>query len=141
MAAIDLNTIRSTIEGRVATELANSPAISVVFANMPFEPTIGSSFVQCLVNFAANEYLTQTVTSSTVNSITGVVTLNILSKSSIGSGANLTIAKRLRDLFNREKVSDIYFEPPNGPTLLQSTAPEGYFQSVINIDFELFETI
>ena len=139
MAAIDLNTVRSTIEGRVATELANSPAISVVFANMPFEPTIGSIFVQCLV--AANEYLTQTVTSSTVNSITGVVTLNILSKSSIGSGANLTIAKRLRDLFNREKVSDIYFEPPNGPTLLQSTAPEGYFQSVINIDFELFETI
>ena len=83
MAAIDLNTVRSTIEGRVATELANSPAISVVFANMPFEPTIGSSFVQCLVNFAANEYLTQTVTSSTVNSITGVVTLNILSKSTI----------------------------------------------------------
>ena len=88
MAAIDLNTVRSTIEGRVATELANSPAISVVFANMPFERTIGSSFVQCLVNFAANEYLTKTVTSATVNSITGVVTLNILSKSSIGSGAN-----------------------------------------------------
>ena len=103
MAAIDLNTVRSTIEGRVATELANSPAISVVVANMPFEPTIGSSFVQCLVNFAANEYLTQTVTSSTVNSITGVVTLNILSKSSIGSGANLTIAKRLRDLLIEKK--------------------------------------
>ena len=141
MATVNLNTVRQVIESRVATELASSPAISVVFANMPFEPTIGSSFVQCLVNFAANEYLTQTVTSSTVNSVTGVVTLNILSKSSIGSGANLTIAKRLRDLFNREKVSDIYFEPPNGPTLLQSTEPEGYFQSVINIDFELFETI
>ena len=72
MAAIDLNSVRSTIEGRVATELANDPVISVVFANMPFEPTIGSSFVQCLVNFAANEYITQTVSSSTVNSITGV---------------------------------------------------------------------
>ena len=27
MAAADLNTIRSTIEGRLATELANSPAL------------------------------------------------------------------------------------------------------------------
>ena len=70
MATVNLNTVRQVIESRVATELASSPAISVVFANMPFDPTIGSSFVQCLVNFAANEYLTKTVTSSTVNSIT-----------------------------------------------------------------------
>mgnify|MGYP003122332883 FL=1 len=141
MAAIDLNTVRAAIEGRVATELASSPVISVVFNNMPFEPTIGTSFVQCLVNFAANTYESQTISSSTVNSVTGVLTLNIYSKAGIGSGANLTIAKRLRDLFNREKVSDIYFEPPNGPTLLQSTEPEGYFQSVINVDFEIFENL
>tara|TARA_R100000388_G_scaffold92288_1_gene75149 strand:+ start:625 stop:1050 length:426 start_codon:yes stop_codon:yes gene_type:complete len=141
MAAIDLNTVRAAIEGRVATELASSPAISVVFNNMPFEPTIGTSFVQCLVNFGTNTYESQTISSSTVNSITGVLTLNIYSKTGIGSGANLTIAKRLRDLFNRQKVSDIYFEPPNGPTLLQSTEPEGYFQSVINVDFEIFENL
>ena len=36
MAAIDLNTVRSTIEGRLATELASSPAIPVVFNNMAF---------------------------------------------------------------------------------------------------------
>ncbi len=139
MAAIDLNTVRAAIEGRIATELASSPVISVVFNNMPFEPTIGTSFVQCLVNFAANTYESQTISSSTVNSVTGVLTLNIYSQAGIGSGANLTIAKRLRDLFNRIKVSDIFFEPPNGPTLLQSTEPEGYFQSVINVDFEIFE--
>ena len=34
MAAIDLNTVRATIEARVATELASSPAIPVVFHNM-----------------------------------------------------------------------------------------------------------
>ena len=39
MAAADLNTIRSTIEGRLATELAGSPVIPVVFHNMAYEPT------------------------------------------------------------------------------------------------------
>ena len=39
MAAIDLNTVRSTIEGRLATELASSPAIPVVFNNMAFDST------------------------------------------------------------------------------------------------------
>ena len=34
MAAIDLNTVRSTIEARLATELASSPAIPVVFNNI-----------------------------------------------------------------------------------------------------------
>ena len=32
MAAADLNAIRATIEGRLATELANSPALPVVFS-------------------------------------------------------------------------------------------------------------
>ena len=38
MAAADLNSIRATIEGRLATELADSPAIPVVFHNMAYEP-------------------------------------------------------------------------------------------------------
>ena len=59
MAAADLNAIRATIEGRLATELASSPAIPVVFHNMAYEPTPNSSFVQCLVSFGANEYLSQ----------------------------------------------------------------------------------
>ena len=37
MAAIDLNSVRATIEGRLATELASSPAISIVFSNMAFD--------------------------------------------------------------------------------------------------------
>ena len=36
MAATDLNTVRSTIEGRLATELALDPAIPVVFNNGRF---------------------------------------------------------------------------------------------------------
>ena len=37
MAAIDLNTIRKTIEERLLTELNEAPTIPVVFINMPFE--------------------------------------------------------------------------------------------------------
>ena len=37
MAASDLNTVRSTIEGRLATELASSPVIPVVFSNQAFD--------------------------------------------------------------------------------------------------------
>ncbi len=48
MAAADINSVRATIEGRLATELANSPAIPVVFHNMPYTPTPNSSWVQCL---------------------------------------------------------------------------------------------
>jgi hypothetical protein len=39
MAAADLNAVRAVIEGRLATELANAPAIPVVFHNMAYEPT------------------------------------------------------------------------------------------------------
>jgi hypothetical protein len=53
MAAADLNAIRATIEGRLATELAGDPAIPVVFHNMAYEPTPNSSWVQCLVSFGS----------------------------------------------------------------------------------------
>ena len=58
MAAADLNTVRSTIESRLATELASSPSIPVVFNNVSYAPTPNSSWVQCLLNFGANNYLT-----------------------------------------------------------------------------------
>ena len=45
MAATDLNTVRSTIEARLATELASSPAIPVVFNNMTFDSTAEDTFV------------------------------------------------------------------------------------------------
>ena len=51
MSATDLNTVRSTIESRLSTELASSPAIPVVFSNQPFDATSNESFVQCEVSF------------------------------------------------------------------------------------------
>ena len=112
MAAADLNTIRATIEGRLATELASSPAIPVVFQNMPFEPTPNSSFVQCLTTFGSSEYLGHGSTSNSYNRIVGLVVLNIFSAQGVGPGANYVIGKRIRDLYNRVIVSGVFFDAP-----------------------------
>ena len=88
MAAADLNTVRSTIESRLATELALSPAIPVVFNNVSYAPTPNSSWVQCLLNFGANEYLSLGGTSDSYNRITGVAVVNIFTPKGVGAGAS-----------------------------------------------------
>ncbi len=141
MAATNLNSVRATIEGRLATELANSPAIPVVFQNMAFEPTPNSSFVQCLTTFGANQYLSQGSTTNSQNRIVGLVVFNIFSGKGVGPGANLVIGKRIRDLYNREIVSGVFFDAPNGPEVLASPAPEGYFQTRVSVTFEFIEEL
>ncbi len=141
MAAADLNTIRSTIEGRLATELASSPVIPVVFHNMAFEPTPNSSFVQCLVSFGASEYLSQGLTTNSQNRIIGTVVINIFSATGVGPGANYIIGKRIRDLYNRVIVSGVFFDAATGPEALASPSPEGYFQTQVRVTFESIEEL
>tara|TARA_R100001129_G_scaffold111504_2_gene76550 strand:+ start:1025 stop:1450 length:426 start_codon:yes stop_codon:yes gene_type:complete len=141
MAALDLNTIRQTIEARLATEMASSPAITTIFANEPFTPTSETSFVQCLVNFGSGEYLTLGGTSDSKNSQIGNITINIFTKIGVGLGDNLTIAKRIRDLYNRVVISDLYFEPPDGPNVLEAASPQGFVQSVLSVNFEIIESL
>ena len=140
MAAIDLNTVRSTIEARLATELASSPAIPVVFNNMAFDSTTEDSFVQCVTSFGANTYLTQGGASDSDNLISGLVLLNVFTEEGIGAGANFTICKRLRDLYNRITVSSVIFDAPIGPEILTSS-PEGKFQTQIRITFTIYEDL
>tara|TARA_B000000565_G_C23717889_1_gene352292 strand:+ start:358 stop:780 length:423 start_codon:yes stop_codon:yes gene_type:complete len=140
MAALDLNTIRSTIEGRLATELASSPAIPVVFNNMAFDSTAEDTFVQCLTSFGANQYLTQGDTSNAFNNIVGLIVLNIFTEEGIGAGSNYTIGKRIRDLYNRVTVSNVIFDSPVGPEVL-SSSPEGKFQTQIRITFNIYEDL
>ena len=140
MAAIDLNTVRSTIEARLATELASSPAIPVVFSNMTFDSTAEDTFVQCITSFGANEYLTQGDSSSASNNIVGLVLLNIFTEEGIGAGSNFTICKRLRDLYNRITVSNVIFDAPVGPEIFTSS-PEGKFQTQIRITFNIYEDL
>tara|TARA_R100000655_G_scaffold53273_1_gene91187 strand:+ start:398 stop:820 length:423 start_codon:yes stop_codon:yes gene_type:complete len=140
MAAVDLNTVRSTIEGRLATELASSPAIPVVFNNMTFDSTTEDTFVQCQTSFGTGSYLTMGGTANSLNSIVGLITLNVFTEEGIGAGSNLTIGKRLRDLYNNITVSNVIFDSPVGPEIL-SPSPEGKFQTQLRITFEIYEEL
>jgi hypothetical protein len=140
MAAVDLNTVRSTIEARLATELASSPAIPVVFNNMTFDSTAEDTFVQCVTSFGSHQYLTQGDTSNAFNDVVGLVVLNVFTEEGIGAGANYTIGKRLRDLYNRVTVSNVIFDSPIGPEVLTSS-PEGKFQTQIRITFNIYEDL
>ena len=141
MPAANLNTIRSTIEARLATELAVAPVLPVVFHNQPYEPAPNSSWVQCLVSFGANEYLTLGGTTGSSNSIIGIVAINIYTPKGVGPGANLTIGERIRNLFNRQIVSGLHIDPPIGPEVVASPVPEGYFQTQLRMTFETFEDL
>ena len=139
MAATDLNTVRSTIEARLATELASSPAIPVVFNNMAFDSTTEDTFVQCITSFGSGSYQTMGNASGT-NSVVGLVILNVFTEEGIGAGANFTICKRLRDLYNRITVSSVIFDSPIWPEILTSS-PQGKFQTQIRVTFEIFEDL
>ena len=140
MAATDLNTVRSTIEARLATELASSPAIPVVFNNMAFDSTTEDTFVQCQTSFGSGSYLTMGGSANSTNSVVGLILLNIFTEEGIGSGANLVIGKRLRDLYNNITVSNVIFDSPIGPEVLTSS-PDGKFQTQIRITFEIYEDL
>ena len=140
MAATDFNTVRSTIEARLATELASSPAIPVVFNNMTFDSTSEDTFVQCITSFGAGEYLTMGGTTDSDNNVVGLLLLNVFTEEGLGAGSNFTICKRLRDLYNRVTVSNVIFDSPVGPEILTSS-PEGKFQTQIRITFNIYEDL
>ena len=140
MAATDLNTVRSTIEARLSTELASSPAIPVVFSNQPFDATSNESFVQCEVSFGSGEITSQGDSTNANTIIVGLLSLNVFTEQGIGSGSNFTICKRLRDLYNRITVSGVIFDAIVGPEIL-SQPPEGKFVTQMRITFETFEEL
>ena len=140
MAATNLNTVRAAIEGRIATELGLSPAIPVVFHNMSYDSSAVTTFVQCLTTFGESNYLTLGSASGT-NQVNGIVVLNIFTPQGIGSGDNYTIGKWLRDLYNRITVSDVIFESPIGPEVIDSPTPEGQFQTQLRMTFEIYEEL
>ena len=140
MAATDLNTVSSTIEARLTTELADSPIIPVVFNNMTFDASTEKTFVQCITSFGNNSYLTQGGSSNSDNQIDGLVLLNVFTEEGLGAGSNFKICKRLRDLYNRITVSSVIFDAPIGPEILTSS-PQGKFQTQIRITFTIYEDL
>ena len=140
MAAIDLNNVRKTIESRLLTELEDTPPIKVIFNDIPFSSSSKDTFVQCITSFSEGNYLTMGGTTNSTNRIVGLVILNIFTEAGKGSGANFTIGKRLRNLYNRITVSNVIFDSPIGPEVLTSS-PEGKFQTQLRITFEIYEAL
>ena len=143
MAATNLNTVRATIEKRLNDEFRTGPSIPLVFNNVPFDASNGDQYIQCITSFGSSEYLTQQAPNSattSTNLIVGLTTFNIYTAQGLGAGANFTIGKRLRDLYNRITVSDVRFDPPIGPEIIEPT-PEGKFQTQVRITFELYEAL
>jgi len=141
MAALNLNSVRQSIEEKLIDELNTAPPIKIVFGNQPFQPIAGTGFVQCLIEFTASTYITLGGTTNSTNSQEGLITLNIFTKIGVGLGNNLTLAKRIRDLYNRVKLNGIFFEPSTGPAVLENAAPEGFVQSVMSIPFITYEDL
>ena len=108
---------------------------------MDYKPAVDASWVQCLVSFGANEYLSQGLTTDSKNRVVGLLLLNIFTPQGKGPGANYVIAKRVRDLYNRVIVSGVYFDAANGPSVLASPVPEGYFQTQVRVTFEFIEEL
>tara|TARA_R100000654_G_scaffold1036_1_gene3916 strand:+ start:556 stop:993 length:438 start_codon:yes stop_codon:yes gene_type:complete len=143
MAEVNLNTIRATIEKRLNDEFRIGPSIPLVFNNIPFDASTVDQYIQCITSFGSSEYLTQQAPNSSTTStnlVVGLIIFNIYTKQGLGSGANFDICTRLRNLFNRITVSNVRFDPPIGPEILQSS-PEGKFQTQIRITFELYEAL
>tara|TARA_B100000214_G_scaffold366122_1_gene334681 strand:- start:268 stop:705 length:438 start_codon:yes stop_codon:yes gene_type:complete len=143
MAATNLNTVRKIIEKRLNDEFRTGPSIPLVFNNVPFDSSTLDTYIQCITSFGSSEYLTQQAPNSATtatNLVVGLTTFNIYTAQGLGAGANFDIAKRLRNLYNRITVSDVRFDPPIGPEVLEPT-PEGKFQTQVRITFELYEAL
>ena len=140
MAAINLNTVRSTIENRLNDEFRKGPVIPLVFNNVAFDASVVDEYIQCVTSFGANQYLTQGSNTSATNNIAGLCLFNIYTAQGTGSGENFNICKRLRDLYNRMTVSNVIFDAPIGPEILTSS-PEGKFQTQIRITFTIYEDL
>ena len=143
MTATNLNTVRATIEKRLNDEFRSGQKIPLVFNNVPFDASTVDRYIQCITSFGSSEYLTQQAPNSSTTStnlIVGLVSCNIYTKQGLGAGQNFIVGKRIRDLFNRITVSDVRFDPPVGPEILQSL-PEGKFQTQVRITFEIYESL
>ena len=133
------NDVRAAIEGRIATQMALSPAYPVSYQNVPFSPPNNSPWLQAFIRFGDNAYATLLPTGSAgFNRQTGTLVVNIFTPVGAGAGANFTIAERVKDLFDRAKFSSIIFDAASGPSQVTPASPEPYFQTQVVMTFEAY---
>ena len=130
------NDIRAAIEGRIATEMALSPSYPVAYENVPFTPPNNLPWVQVKLTFGDNNYGTLQAPSVGFNRQNGLITIGIFTPVGVGAAANYTIAERVKDLFDRQTVSSIIFDPASGPNVITPSEPESaFFQTELVITF------
>lgn len=143
------NDIRAAIEGRIAAEMAQSPVYPVSYQNIPFNPPNNSPWVQVFIRFGDNTYATLTAPATGYNKQTGTLVVDVFTPLGDGAGANLTIAERIKNLFNRAKFSNIIFDPASGPSQVTANIIEtgvgaasglaaSYFQTQLTATFEAY---
>jgi hypothetical protein len=132
------NDVRAAIEGRIATEMALSPAYPVSYQNVPFTPPNNTPWVQVFIRFGDNSYATLLGPSTGFNRQTGTLVVNIFTPQGQGTAANFTIAERIKDKFDRAKFSSIIFDATSGPAQVVPAAPEPYFQTQLTATFEAY---
>jgi hypothetical protein len=131
-----VNDIRAAIETRLATEMANSPAYTIAFQNVPFTPPNNTSWVQSSITFGVHESATLQAPTSGYNKHNGELIINVFSPQGVGSGANYIIAERIKDLFHRQTVSQIIFGDTVGPSQVSPASPQPFFQTELSFIFE-----
>ena len=132
------NDIRAAIEGRIATELAATPAYPVSYQNVPFTPPNNTPWLQVFLRLGDNTYATLREPTPGFNRQNGLVLVNVFTPIGNGVAANLTIAERVKDLFDRQTVSGIIFDAASGPAHVTPATPEPYYQTQLTITFEAY---
>jgi hypothetical protein len=133
------NDIRAVIEGRIATEMAIAPAYPVSYQNVPFTPPNNLPWLQAFIRLGDNTYATLLPTGGVgFNRQNGVLTVNVFTPIGVGAAANFTIAERVKDLFDRVRISGIIFDAASGPAQVTPAAPEPYYQTQLTVTFEAY---
>jgi hypothetical protein len=133
-----LNDVRAAIEGRIATQMAVAPVYPVSYENVPFTPPNNSPWIQASIRFGDNAYATLLGPSTGFNRQNGTLVINVFTPVGSGSGANFTIAERIKDLFDRAKFSSIIFDAASGPAQITPASPEPYYQTQLTATFEAY---
>jgi hypothetical protein len=131
---MSLDAIRSTIEQRIATELRQAPPYPIKWANAPFDPPNNAPWVDVSILYGDDAY----ATIASFNRQNGTLVVGIYSPVGAGAATALTLADRIKGLFDRVTVDGIIFSAANGPSIV-TPSPEAYNQMQLVITFEAYQ--
>ena len=127
------NDVRAVIEGRIGTEMANSPAYQVAYPNTAFTPPADAPWLSVDIQFGDNSYVTLLAPTTGRNRQSGVLTVNIFAD--VGTGA---AAARVKDLFDRKTVNEVMFDAASGPSQVASGLSDSFYQVQVSVSFDAY---